>query len=241
MIKSLLKSKRNSTSQKAFKKEAKKEAEIYLSQQLSNWKIDKANFSHPSRDLIKKIFALAEDEGIRYLFEDCSFPTGHNRNSLRRPDPLQIYSLFKDIVDFRFIILSRKPSNCVRSCLRRGFTSDSYLQSRIIEDNFCYINSFLNIIPEHSFKILCYENFINSSENYLDEFSEFTTLDKEIVLKMPHEIRQPKTDESALFGSDCIDQIFSTTRLKMLNNFLSPDHYFGKNLPSYFERVLGDF
>ena len=184
--------------------------------------------------IIQKLVELAEETGKAFFWEDESYPFARDRNTLRRPDPHFLINLFGNHIEFRFLVLTRHPHSCVASCLRREFSNDHIEQSRIIEDNYVYLNGFLNTLQPDSFRILSFENFLSNPTSYLTELAEFTGIPSSEVAKMPEALIAPKSSRVKSESAWHLDFINNRQRYQMLNHFFNPENYFGKNPPDYF-------
>jgi len=73
------------------------------------------------------------------LHSGVSFPYGVERDTLRRPDIVEMVELLQPHVEFRSLIIYRDPVSCAYSAVRRGFNNNALHQARIVEDNLIFI------------------------------------------------------------------------------------------------------
>jgi len=168
---------------------------------------------------LNNIFKKYKSQKIINLFEYTSFPYEQPREALRRPDIIEFSQLmaeFKDFIDVKYLILYRNPIAATYSAIRRGFTDNIYLQSRIVESNFIYIErQFGNIYPQ-SYRVIHFEEFLDKPEEHLEKLADWWNLDHETVsegltkLRMPSGLSKiPKEEKEFLegfFNSKRIDQ-----------------------------------
>jgi len=109
-----------------------------------------------------------------------SSPYNNPRNTLRRWDIIEFIDLVKNYADLKLLVMIRNPINATFSCLRRGFTDNLFLQAKIIEDNYIFINSQLQTVEDQNlFRMLDYDAFFNDPNFYTEKLAGWLGLPAE--------------------------------------------------------------
>lgn len=112
----------------------------------------------------------SEDELI--LFDRVSSPYSNPRDTLRRWDIIAFIELVKNYAELKLIVMIRNPISTTFSCLRRGFTDNPYLQAKIIEDNYIFINSQMQTVQDQNiYRILDYDAFFADPDSYAQKLA----------------------------------------------------------------------
>ena len=139
---------------------------------------------------IKNHTAQSHAKGTTHIaINMVSFPFGNPRNAVRRPDLLELQSIFEHIAELRILALWRAPITSAYSGYRRGFSDSLYLQSRIIEDNLIYLDAQLRSCNKERIQIINFEELINKPEPVLHKLSTFIEVDKRILMNFSKRIR----------------------------------------------------
>ena len=140
---------------------------------------------------LKEVFDKLQKQGITHMFESTSFPFNHPRNTLRRPDILQLIETLDGLVEYKFLVLYRNPVSAAFSGLRRKFTDNTLLQAKIVEDNLIYIASQLSTVNKDLYKVLNFEEFLEEPKSYVGQLASWWNLQKELLEKDLNNIYRP--------------------------------------------------
>ncbi len=174
---------------------------------------------------LKSLFIDYENQGFTHIFESASFPFDQPRDGLRRPDIIELTEILeslKDIIDYRYLVLYRNPISATNSALRREFTDNILLQSKIIEDNLNHIMNQLKCISYNKYKILNFENFLFNPNSYSNKLAHWLGLNENTIINGLNNIRKPTQKEEIPANiSEFLHEFFSIKRIKNWEEFFS--------------------
>ena len=128
------------------------------------------------------------------LFDRVSSPYSNPRDTLRRWDIIEFVELVKNYAELKLIVLIRNPISATYSCLRRKFTDNPYLQAKMIEDNYIFINSQMQTIKDNNiYRILDYDSFFDDPNSYTQKLANWLgvssdELKSEALLNKPRRV-----------------------------------------------------
>jgi hypothetical protein len=145
----------------------------------------------PLKNKLSSIIDQLGREGKTHAYENASFPFNNPRSSIRRPDLIEFDQIMSQHAECRYLVLYRNPVSMTYSAIRRKFTDNPYLQSKIIEDNLIYIASQMQALGADRYKTLCFEDLISQPGAYVDSLAEWWSLDTELLTEGINNIRNP--------------------------------------------------
>ena len=154
------------------------------------------------------------------MYSGVSFPYGAERDTLRRPDIIDMVELLGDHVEFRPLIIYRDPVSCAYSALRRGFNNNVLHQARIVEDNLLYIKQQLQAC-DIGYRSISFENFLSSPSAYEVGLKHWWALSDESFNAGKKEIRKPTSKKDIPSSNvEQLSRFFSPLRTRQWDAFL---------------------
>ncbi len=145
-----------------------------------------------------------------YMYSSASFPFGLKRDTLRRPDIIDMVELMESYFELRPMLIYRDPISCAYSAVRRKFNDNVLHQAKIVEDNLIFIKQQIEA-SGLDYRSVSYESFISSPDIYSKMFEEWWGVDSLLFEQGKQEIRRSTSKK----------EIPSET-LKLLEEFFSP-------------------
>ncbi|MCW6036488.1 hypothetical protein K4A83_09440 [Spirulina subsalsa FACHB-351] len=190
-------------------------------------KNDKKLFGLSKNTNLKKALRSAFEEykqqNVIHLFENSSFPYEQPRATLRRPDIIEFSALMEDIqdcVEVQYLILYRNPISATYSAIRRKFTDNIYLQAKIAESNFIYIERQFSTIPKDNYRVIHFEEFLDQPEEHLRKLADWWRLDYKTVAPGLLKLRKPsglsKVPEE---DKEFLESFFNSQRIAQWEGF----------------------
>jgi len=162
------------------------------------------------------------------LYSGVSFPYGLDRDTLRRPDIIDIFELLEPHVEIRPLIIYRDPVSCAYSALRRKFNDNAIHQARIVEDNLIYIKQQLEACAL-DYRTISYEKFITNPDDYAHGYQQWWNISDESYSNGHAEIRKSTSKkEIPTKIAKQLEEFFSPLRVKQWDAFLQQ-----KDIASY--------
>ena len=177
------------------------------------------NNQHEIRSEVEKMVAKHVTQ-TQFIYSSPSFPYGRDRDTLRRPDIIDMVEILSPYVDFRPIVIHRDPVSCSYSAVRRGFTDNVLHQARFVEDNLIFIKQQLEA-SGLEYRTLSYEDFVAQPNEYQTGLEQWWKVPTESFQEGLSQIR-PSTSKSKI-PSDIhaqLEEFFSPMRCKQWNTFL---------------------
>ncbi|NEQ45240.1 MAG: hypothetical protein F6K00_17435 [Leptolyngbya sp. SIOISBB] len=143
------------------------------------------------KDELKAIIKEYEEAHYLNLFEYTSFPYDQPREALRRPDILEFHDLLNDIIEIKYLVMYRNPITATYSAVRRNFTDNIYLQAKIAESNYIYIERQLSQISPTYYRTLHFEDFLDDPQYYGQKLAAWWNLDYETIENSFPKLRKP--------------------------------------------------
>lgn len=147
---------------------------------------------------------------LNFMYSSASFPYGLKRDTLRRPDIIDVIELMEPYFEFRLMLIYRDPISCAYSAVRRKFNDNALHQARIVEDNLIFIKQQIEA-SGLDYRSVSYENFISKPDSYSKMFEQWWDINSVSFQKGKQQIRKPTSKK----------EIPSDT-LKLLEEFFSP-------------------
>ena len=147
---------------------------------------------------------------LNFMYSNASFPYGFKRDTLRRPDIIDMVELMEPYFEFRLMLIYRDPISCAYSAVRRKFNDNALHQARIIEDNLIFIKQQIET-SGLDYRSVSYENIISKPDSYSKMFEQWWDINSASFQKGKQQIRKPTSKK----------EIPSDT-LKLLEEFFSP-------------------
>jgi len=179
---------------------------------------DMVVFRNEIREVMKKY------DSTKVLYSGVSFPYGVERDSLRRPDIVDMVEMLSEFVEFRPLIIFRDPISCTYSAVRRGFNTNVLHQARIVEDNLIYIKQQIQAC-QLQYKTIGFEKFVDRPNTYENSFKSWWNIDNESYQQGLKEIKSSTAKKD--IPKDLLlilEQFFSETRCRQWDQFLSSQH-----------------
>ncbi len=174
------------------------------------------------KEELTHIFERYKQEGVTHFLESVSFPFENPRNTLRRPDIIELTDIIKDIMEYKLLVLYRNPISATYSGIRRGFTDNVRLQAKIVEDNLIYIASQMSTIDKGLYKVIDFDEFLANPTAYVKPLSAWWNLDEELLTKGLQNIYKPtQTEEIPIEIKNILDEFFTETRISQWKEFYS--------------------
>jgi len=157
---------------------------------------------------------------VDYFYSSPSFPYGLERDTLRRPDIIDMVEILGDYVEIRPLVIHRDPISCTYSAVRRDFTDNVLHQARFVEDNLIFIKQQLEA-AELNYQTLSYEHFVSNPSVYATGFKKWWGLSDESFSEGIKQIR-PATSKNQIPTETLqqLEEFFSPMRRKQWNDFL---------------------
>lgn len=172
------------------------------------------------KEELTHIFEQYKQEEATHFFESVSFPFENPRNTLRRPDIIELTDIFKDLMEYRFLVLYRNPISATYSGLRRGFTDNVRLQAKIVEDNLIYIASQMSTIDKDLYKVIDFDEFLANSTAYVKPLASWWNLDEELLINGLQNIYKPtQAEEIPVETKSILDEFFTEARISQWKKF----------------------
>ena len=158
---------------------------------------------------------------VDFFYSSASFPYGVKRDTLRRPDIIDMVEVLAEHIDIRPLVIHRDPISCTYSAVRREFTDNLLLQARYVEDNLIYIKQQLEA-TEISYRTLNYEDFVSDPSKYEEGLKKWWGLNDESFKQGLKQIR-PGTTKSKIPSQTLsqLEEFFSPMRRRQWDNFLT--------------------
>ena len=106
--------------------------------------------------------------------------------------------------------------------IRRKFTDNPYLQSKIVEDNLIYIATQLQQMNSSLFKTIRFEELISQPDPHIEKLEEWWSLDKNLLKEGAKNIRNP-TDSTKIPSKiySVLSGFFTEERVRLWEKFYS--------------------
>ncbi len=172
------------------------------------------------KEALTRIFQQYERVGVTQFFESVSFPFENPRNTLRRPDIIELTETIKDILEYKLLVLYRNPISATYSGIRRGFTDSVRLQAKIVEDNLIYIASQMSTIDTNLYKVIDFDEFLANPNSYVKPLSAWWNLEEELLAKGLQNIHRPtQIEEIPADTKKMLDTFFTESRISQWKRF----------------------
>ena len=171
---------------------------------------------------MQKILEQLERSGVTHAYENASFPFNNPRNSLRRPDLIAFNQIIHQFAECRYLILYRDPVSMTYSAIRRKFTDNPYLQSKIVEDNLIYIATQMQQMDVSLFKTIRFEELISQPDAHIEKLEDWWSLDRNLLEEGTKNIRSP-TELAKIPGDiySVLSGFFTKERTRIWEQFYS--------------------
>jgi len=157
---------------------------------------------------------------MNFMYLSASFPYGLRRDTLRRPDILDMVELLAPYFEIRPMVIYRDPVSCAYSAVRRGFNKNALHQARIVEDNLLFIKQQIET-SNMDYQSVSYERFITDPDVYQTVFQEWWDVDVDSFEQGKKEIRQPTQKKSKPKEIiNVLEEFFTPLRVKQWDSFL---------------------
>lgn len=157
---------------------------------------------------------------VDYFYSSPSFPYGHERDTLRRPDIIDMVEVLSDYVEIRPLVIHRDPISCTYSAVRRDFTGNLLHQARFVEDNLIFIKQQIEA-AELNYQTLSYEHFVSNAREYETGFKQWWGVSSASFQEGIKHIR-PATSKNEIPTESLqkLEEFFSPMRRKQWDSFL---------------------
>ena len=157
---------------------------------------------------------------VQFIYTSASFPYGLERDTLRRPDIIDMVELLSPYVDLRPLVIYRDPVSCTYSAIRRGFNQNALHQARIVEDNLIFIKQQLETCGLE-FRTINYERFVSNPDAYAAGYKQWWSIDDKSFSAGINQIR-PSTSKKQIPPGilEILEAFFSPLRTKQWEEFL---------------------
>ncbi|ELS03747.1 TIGR03032 family protein [Xenococcus sp. PCC 7305] len=180
------------------------------------------------REELAHIFQSYSNQNATHLFESLSsFPCYQPRQTLRRPDIIDFADIVSDLIEVKYLILYRNPVSATYSAIRRGFTDNIYLQAKIVESNLIYIDKQFSQLPQTSYKVLHFEEFLDNPTLYSKKIADWWNLDRETVVQGLANFRQPfPYSQIPTKEKEILENFFTQKRINQWQNFYTSNQIY---------------
>jgi len=140
-------------------------------------------------------------------FDMYSFPYDDPRNTLRRPDLVDLIDLVEPHFDLRILLTTRNQVDSIVSLIRRKWWNKEmceripvpsqkeilytnwtlspcgYIntQARVVEDSLTYLASHLSLLSLGYFRSVSYEELLSDPASYVEGLAGFLSFDEKVV------------------------------------------------------------
>lgn len=174
------------------------------------------------KEKLDHIFEQYKQEEATHFFESVSFPFENPRNTLRRPDVIELVDTIEDMLEYKLLVLYRNPISATYSGIRRGFTHNVRLQAKIVEDNLIYIASQVSTIDTNLYKVIDFDEFLANPNAYVKPLAAWWDLDEELLAKGLQNIHEPtQVEEIPADIKKILDEFFTESRMSQWKAFYS--------------------
>lgn len=155
-----------------------------------------------------------------------SFPFNNPRNTLRRPDIIELTDIIKDLMEYKLLVLYRNPILATYSGIRRGFTDNVRLQAKIVEDNLIYIASQMSTIDKALYKVIDFDEFLVHPIAYVKPLAVWWDLDEELLIKGLQNIhKHTQIEEIPIETKKILTEFFTEARISQWKKFYSSNKF----------------
>ncbi len=180
----------------------------------------------PLAEQLDYIFEQYRLAGATHIYESASFPFNHPRDTLRRPDIIELTDTIKGMLEYKLLVLYRNPISATYSGIRRGFTDNVRLQAKIVEDNLIYIASQMNTIDKDLYKVIDFDEFLTNPIAYVKPLAAWWDLNEELLINGLKNIHKPtQIEEIPIETKKILNEFFTEARISQWKEFYSSNKF----------------